>query len=47
MPDVSIRITREGAAFARGVVSDELALEDWGIGGLPVRENRARVKAHG
>ena len=29
------------------VVIDEVALEDWGIGGLPVEEYRAKVKAGG
>jgi 4-oxalocrotonate tautomerase len=29
------------------VVIDEVALEDWGIGGLPVEAYRARVKAGG
>jgi 4-oxalocrotonate tautomerase len=29
------------------VVIDEVALEDWGIGGLPVAEYREKVKAHG
>jgi 4-oxalocrotonate tautomerase len=29
------------------VVIDEVALEDWGIGGLPVEAYRAKVKAHG
>lgn len=29
------------------VVIDEVALEDWGIGGLPVEEYRAKAKAHG
>ena len=29
------------------VVIDEVELEDWGIGGLPVEEYRARVKAGG
>ena len=29
------------------VVIDEVALEDWGIGGLPVEEYRAKVKARG
>lgn len=29
------------------VVIDEVALEDWGIGGLPVEEFRARAKAGG
>ena len=29
------------------VVIDEVALEDWGIGGLPVAEYRAKVAAHG
>jgi 4-oxalocrotonate tautomerase len=29
------------------VVIDEVALEDWGIGGLPVQEYRAKVAAHG
>jgi 4-oxalocrotonate tautomerase len=29
------------------VVIDEVALEDWGIGGLPVEEYRARVRVRG
>jgi 4-oxalocrotonate tautomerase len=29
------------------VVIDEVALEDWGIGGLPVAEYRAKANAHG
>lgn len=29
------------------VVIDEVALEDWGIGGLPVEEYRAKAKAQG
>jgi 4-oxalocrotonate tautomerase len=29
------------------VVIDEVAMEDWGIGGLPVGVYRARVRAHG
>ena len=29
------------------VVIDEVELEDWGIGGLPVEEYRARVRANG
>lgn len=29
------------------VVIDEVALEDWGIGGLPVQEYRAKVRANG
>ncbi|MES2540364.1 MAG: 4-oxalocrotonate tautomerase family protein [Pseudomonadota bacterium] len=29
------------------VVIDEVALEDWGIGGLPVQEYRAKAKANG
>ena len=29
------------------VVIDEVALEDWGIGGLPVEAYRAKVKAGG
>lgn len=29
------------------VVIDEVALEDWGIGGLPVQEYRAKVAANG
>ena len=29
------------------VVIDEVALEDWGVGGLPVAEYRAQVKARG
>lgn len=27
------------------VVIDEVALEDWGVGGLPVEEYRARARA--
>ncbi|MES2814080.1 MAG: 4-oxalocrotonate tautomerase family protein [Pseudomonadota bacterium] len=29
------------------VVIDEVALEDWGIGGLPVQEYRAKAKVNG
>jgi len=29
------------------VVIDEVALEDWGIGGLPVEAYRAKVRAQG
>ena len=29
------------------VVIDEVAMEDWGIGGLPVEEYRAKVRSHG
>ncbi|RDL52495.1 putative tautomerase [Ensifer sp. M14] len=29
------------------VVIDEVAFEDWGVGGLPVEEYRKRVKAKG
>ena len=29
------------------VVIDEVALEDWGIGGLPVEDYRAKVAARG
>lgn len=29
------------------VVIDEVALEDWGIGGLPVEEYRAKLRAQG
>ncbi|MBL9047869.1 MAG: 4-oxalocrotonate tautomerase family protein [Tabrizicola sp.] len=29
------------------VVIDEVTMEDWGVGGLPVEEYRARVKAGG
>lgn len=29
------------------VVIDEVALEDWGVGGLPAQEYRAKVKAQG
>ena len=29
------------------VVIDEVALEDWGVGGLPVQEYRAKIKAQG
>ncbi len=29
------------------VVIDEVAVEDWGIGGLPVEAYRAQVKARG
>ena len=29
------------------VVIDEVALEDWGVGGLPVEEYRAKIRAQG
>jgi 4-oxalocrotonate tautomerase len=29
------------------VIIDEVALEDWGVGGLPVQEYRARANAGG
>lgn len=68
MPDVNIKITREGAtAEAKArliagvtdllaqvlgknpsttvIVIDEVALEDWGIGGLPVEQFRALAAA--
>jgi 4-oxalocrotonate tautomerase len=29
------------------VVIDDVAMDNWGIGGLPVQAYRAKVKAHG
>ncbi len=29
------------------VVIDEVSMEDWGVGGLPVEEYRAKVRAQG
>jgi 4-oxalocrotonate tautomerase len=44
--DLLARVLRKSPATTF-VVIDEVATEDWGIGGLPVEEYRARVRAHG
>ncbi|MFM7333836.1 MAG: tautomerase family protein [Tabrizicola sp.] len=44
--DLLVRVLDKSPATTF-VVIDEVALEDWGIGGLPVQEYRAQVKAHG
>lgn len=44
--DLLVRVLNKSPATTF-VVIDEVALEDWGIGGLPVQEYRAQVKAHG
>ena len=43
--DLLVRILDKKPASTM-VVIDEVALEDWGIGGLPVPEYRARVTKH-
>lgn len=44
--DLLVRVLDKSPATTF-VVIDEVALEDWGIGGLPVQDYRAQVKAHG
>jgi 4-oxalocrotonate tautomerase len=44
--DLLVRVLDKSPATTF-VVINEVALEDWGIGGLPVQEYRAQVKAHG
>lgn len=44
--DLLVRVLDKSPATTF-VVIDEVALEDWGIGGLPVQEYRAQVKARG
>jgi 4-oxalocrotonate tautomerase len=44
--DLLVRVLQKSPATTF-VVIDEVAMEDWGIGGLPVEEYRARVRAHG
>lgn len=44
--DLLVRVLDKSPATTF-VVIDEVALEDWGIGGLPVEAYRARVRAGG
>jgi 4-oxalocrotonate tautomerase len=44
--DLLVKVLQKSPATTF-VVIDEVALEDWGIGGLPVAEYRARAAAHG
>ena len=44
--DLLVRVLQKSPATTF-VVIDEVALEDWGIGGLPAEEYRAKVRAHG
>ena len=44
--DLLVRVLYKSPATTF-VVIDEVALEDWGIGGLPVEAYRARVRAGG
>jgi 4-oxalocrotonate tautomerase len=44
--DLLVRVLDKSPATTF-VVIDEVAMEDWGVGGLPVEEYRAKVKAHG
>ncbi len=44
--DLLVRVLGKSPATTF-VVIDEVALEDWGIGGLPVEDYRARVWAGG
>ncbi len=44
--DLLVRVLGKSPATTF-VVIDEVALEDWGIGGLPVEDYRARVRAGG
>lgn len=44
--DLLVRVLNKSPATTF-VVIDEVALEDWGIGGLPVQEYRAKVAANG
>ncbi|WP_149586843.1 tautomerase family protein [Tabrizicola flagellatus] len=44
--DLLVRVLDKSPATTF-VVIDEVALEDWGIGGLPVEAYRARVRSDG
>jgi 4-oxalocrotonate tautomerase len=44
--DLLVRVLQKSPATTF-VVIDEVALQDWGIGGLPVEAYRAKVKASG
>lgn len=43
--DLLVRVLDKSPATTF-VVIDEVALEDWGIGGLPVQQCRAKIKPH-
>lgn len=44
--DLLVRVLNKNPATTF-VVIDEVEMEDWGIGGLPVEEYRARLRGHG
>lgn len=44
--DLLVRVLGKNPATTH-VVIDEVALEDWGVGGLPVTEFRARAEGRG
>lgn len=44
--DLLVRVLDKSPATTF-VVIDEVTMEDWGIGGLPVQDYRAKVQAHG
>lgn len=44
--DLLVKVLQKSPATAF-VVVDEVRLEDWGIGGLPVEADRAKVAADG
>jgi 4-oxalocrotonate tautomerase len=44
--DLLARVLEKSSATTV-VVIDDVAMENWGIGGLPVQAYRAKVKAHG
>lgn len=47
MPYVNVKITREGggpSAAQKAAVIDEVPLESWGIGGLPVLDYRKAAR---
>lgn len=44
--ELLVKVLRESPATTF-VVIDEVAMEDWAIGGLPVADYRAKVRSHG
>jgi 4-oxalocrotonate tautomerase len=44
--DLLVKVLQKSPATTF-VVIDEVAMEDWGIGGLPVEAYRAKVRANG
>ena len=45
MPTVTVQITREGTTGLTFVVIQEVATEDWGVGGLPAKEYWRQAEA--